>query len=52
MKLTERAKASHLALVAPYVGAWIETGGRRNGILPYRVAPYVGAWIETGMPTV
>ena len=33
--------------VAPYVGAWIETGKSLN---PYRrsfVAPYVGAWIET-----
>ena len=34
-------------LVAPHVGAWIETQypGRRN--MPRRVAPHVGAWIET-----
>ena len=34
--------------VAPYVGAWIETGRfRRRKNFAY-VAPYVGAWIETG----
>ena len=37
----------HVFLVAPYVGAWIETllGGLfgKSNI----VAPYVGAWIET-----
>ena len=34
-------------MVAPYVGAWIETsnGSIDNGIVV--VAPYVGAWIET-----
>ena len=34
-------------LVAPYVGAWIETElqGQSGQILG--VAPYVGAWIET-----
>ena len=33
--------------VAPYVGAWIETGASvMYLIFPY-VAPYVGAWIET-----
>ena len=34
-------------VVAPYVGAWIET---RRGTFRSRqcqVAPYVGAWIET-----
>ena len=33
--------------VAPYVGAWIETGTGMSykGYTP--VAPYVGAWIET-----
>ena len=33
--------------VAPYVGAWIETGIRSGAAHQYRVAPYVGAWIET-----
>ena len=38
-------------IVAPYVGAWIETllGGAVNNLLA--VAPYVGAWIETGIST-
>ena len=37
-----------VGLVAPYVGAWIETFETNEiliGLL--RVAPYVGAWIET-----
>ena len=33
--------------VAPYMGAWIETGGYSNVILNQFVAPYMGAWIET-----
>ena len=33
--------------VAPYVGAWIETGGMRYRRRYGKVAPYVGAWIET-----
>ena len=33
--------------VAPYVGAWIETGGKITNNILYYVAPYVGAWIET-----
>ena len=33
--------------VAPYVGAWIETGPQSGGAQVYNVAPYVGAWIET-----
>ena len=35
-------------LVAPFVGAWIETG-KLHGIFSGRptVAPFVGAWIET-----
>ena len=34
-------------LVAPYVGAWIETITVLNNINTFEVAPYVGAWIET-----
>ena len=34
--------------VAPYVGAWIETGKTIGKINSIAVAPYVGAWIETG----
>ena len=33
--------------VAPYVGAWIETGTERCVCALVIVAPYVGAWIET-----
>ena len=34
-------------LVAPYVGAWIETTKAPTFRLSAGVAPYVGAWIET-----
>ena len=37
-----------LRAVAPYVGAWIETGWDYRLIDFTIVAPYVGAWIETG----
>ena len=33
--------------VAPYVGAWIETGVGQIYLQGQLVAPYVGAWIET-----
>ena len=35
-------------MVAPYVGAWIETEYGSHTKRPHYVAPYVGAWIETG----
>ena len=34
-------------LVAPRVGAWIETDKCRRKRVSYMVAPRVGAWIET-----
>ena len=34
-------------MVAPYVGAWIETATNHDMLLQVNVAPYVGAWIET-----
>ena len=34
-------------LVAPYVGAWIETRTTGLSVESIKVAPYVGAWIET-----
>ena len=34
-------------LVAPYVGAWIETDSKESNLPLVCVAPYVGAWIET-----
>ena len=36
--------------VAPYAGAWIETGSSEPTISLYMVAPYAGAWIETYSP--
>ncbi len=35
------------SVVAPYVGAWIETRWQFAHAAPSAVAPYVGAWIET-----
>ena len=37
----------HLLLVAPRVGAWIETCRYYAKEVLYLVAPRVGAWIET-----
>ena len=37
--------------VAPYVGAWIETGVKGMVYVSKYVAPYVGAWIETFSPS-
>ena len=34
-------------VVAPYVGAWIETSVVVSSSVVVSVAPYVGAWIET-----
>ena len=34
-------------IVAPYVGAWIETNLDDRDYCEMSVAPYVGAWIET-----
>ena len=34
-------------IVAPYVGAWIETFSLFKDSFNVSVAPYVGAWIET-----
>ena len=34
-------------LVAPHVGAWIETSAFRDDFEKSFVAPHVGAWIET-----
>ena len=41
-----------MSLVAPYVGAWIETWENNLKYQPNRVAPYVGAWIETTKNTL
>ena len=36
-----------VTMVAPRVGAWIETNEQKPQYLTERVAPRVGAWIET-----
>ena len=43
----EHALCARTAVVAPYVGAWIETYTLVFMRQPPPVAPYVGAWIET-----
>ena len=35
------------AVVAPYMGAWIETHLKYKLEIRKKVAPYMGAWIET-----
>ena len=47
MKLLLRAVVALETLVAPHVGAWIETVKEKWGTHVERVAPHVGAWIET-----
>ena len=39
-------------LVAPFVGAWIETTALCHVYVSRIVAPFVGAWIETGVHPV
>ena len=34
-------------IVAPFVGAWIETNISKYRSYSHTVAPFVGAWIET-----
>ena len=38
---------THGIMVAPFVGAWIETQVVHLSVPPSNVAPFVGAWIET-----
>ena len=47
LKLLCRVHILHHHLVAPYVGAWIETTLAEKDVESALVAPYVGAWIET-----
>ena len=46
MKLSRIARWS-CSTVAPFTGAWIETGARRGADQDHPVAPFTGAWIET-----
>ena len=45
-------KAEMVGVVAPRVGAWIETRDAQPKFGNAEVAPRVGAWIETVMATV
>ena len=47
LKLSTRQALEERNLVAPYVGAWIETTTPIDISDVFSVAPYVGAWIET-----
>ena len=47
LKLTVTEICIKRSIVAPYVGAWIETRKSGNEWKRSTVAPYVGAWIET-----
>jgi len=47
LKLSISYKKIRRAKVAPYTGAWIETGMRIQKTMRPGVAPYTGAWIET-----
>ena len=47
LKLVERTFFKPLAVVAPHVGAWIETFGKLSDDDLLQIAPHVGAWIET-----
>ena len=47
LKLPYLVRGAKIYVVAPYVGAWIETLSVTLSCLCTKVAPYVGAWIET-----
>ena len=47
LKLRACALLKPFNIVAPRVGAWIETVGGRATVQHQKVAPRVGAWIET-----
>ena len=47
MKPKRPQKEVHSDVVAPHVGAWVETPDFRTTQLSYFVAPHVGAWVET-----
>ena len=47
LKLLGSHAVSAGLIVAPYMGAWIETSYLPYFAKNYQVAPYMGAWIET-----
>ena len=47
MKRTDECALVKAPVVAPRVGAWIETAMAKEIRIGQKVAPRVGAWIET-----
>jgi len=47
LKLRSAGFDHDIIAVAPFTGAWIETGHFVSFRLVSRVAPFTGAWIET-----
>ena len=50
MKPVKRIAPVRIVAVAPYAGAWIETGTALKPVPVTAVAPYAGAWVETLIP--
>ena len=49
LKLQRKRPGTRPVIVAPRVGAWIETANIEKILDDRIVAPRVGAWIETGL---
>ena len=47
MKLDEEVAKNINTYVVPYIGTWIETIKKEQGIRKAVVVPYIGTWIET-----
>ncbi len=47
MKLGVVVRVEIIIYVAPFTGAWIETGILKGSLPFLTVAPFTGAWIET-----
>ena len=47
MKLRSYCGMNDTSSVAPFTGAWIETGSMAKRLRLRIVAPFTGAWIET-----
>ena len=47
LKRRYHLRTAPFILVAPYMGAWIETDLKGRDLNCNLVAPYMGAWIET-----
>ena len=51
LKLVVAIHLNYEVVVAPHVGAWIETCCYESREYGAPVAPHVGAWIETSVET-